>query len=87
MSELEEDLSGIASDALESALRRIISALSSDSEYAWAWHSTIALTLYDGGLDHRHANALAAALMIKLFDHDSTNNPRWRELFEPPVTP
>lgn len=50
-------------------LRRTLAA---NYDYAWGWHSNIAMAAYDEGLGHEAANRAAARFMHNCFRIDTS---------------
>ena len=63
-------------------METIEQALEDDPEYAWGWHSNIAMVILDSGNDHNASNLLASKIMKRIWDIDTSENPRYLEMFK-----
>jgi hypothetical protein len=57
-------------------------ALKDDFDYAWGWHSNIAMVIFDSINDHNASNLLASKIMKRIWDIDTSDNPRYMEMFK-----
>jgi hypothetical protein len=57
-------------------------ALIDDFDYAWSWHSNIAMVIQDSGNDYNASNLLASKIMKRIWDIDTSENPRYLEMFK-----
>ena len=66
----------------QDAIRKLIDALQTDSNYAWSWQCNIAVAAQDEGLNHLASNKAAARFLYNLASVDMTKH----EYFPKPNT-
>ena|SRR6186997_922969 len=63
---------------LETCFNVIRQQVHDDHDYAWGFHSNLAVPMMDACMiDHRQANVSAALIMAQLFGVDMTRNKNW----------
>ncbi len=67
---------------VEKEYNTIKQAFINDPEYAWGFHSNIAMIIFDSINDHDASNLLASKIMKRIWDIDTSQNPRYLEMFK-----
>jgi hypothetical protein len=62
------------------AFKAIGSAMKEDPEFAWCWHSNIAMVAVDAGAKPIEANQQAADFMLRAFGVDVRKSGEWKSL-------
>jgi hypothetical protein len=63
---------------VQQALQVISKAMQEDPDFAWSWHSNIAMTAFDAGAPHAEANARAADFMSRAFSVNTRDSEAYR---------
>ena len=52
------------SESIKNCMDILSKAMKEDYEYAWGWHCSIAMALYDEGANHEQANKAASRFYL-----------------------
>lgn len=65
--------------SISEAILALVNRMKVDSDYAWTWHSNLAVCYMDEGATHQQANLAAARFMSSAFSFDVTKLEQWKE--------
>lgn len=70
------------SEEIKNAFDVLSAAMKEDFDYAWSWHSNIAMSYYDEDGDAKLANKAAARFMQMCFGIDIESSDRYKDLMK-----